>query len=957
MARARKPPAPNDPVTGYAVEVLEGRAPAGPYVRDACARHIRDIEHGSKRGIRFDLDVAKRAISFCPDVLRLNGGKHEGAPFRLLPWQAFIVGSVYGWQNSEGFRRFRMAYIEGGKGPLALNTPIATPVGWTTMGALAVGDKVFAEDGQPCHVIDASQVFTQRDCFRIEWSDGTSVVADAEHRWPVHSLRSGGLVEQRKGGQANLTTAQIAATFRMPVSNSIHPQARWNHRSAATPPLALPDQILPIPPYTLGAWLGDGDSDCARVTCAFADMETIEHIKADGVPVNAQIRHSDTTGRFSLSTGIRGQLGTVNERLRALGLLGYKHIPAIYLRGSDAQRMALLQGLMDTSGFVEQGGGCELTLCNERLSLDAQELIRSLGFKVNAYRASPATLNGRVVGERFCMSFHAYQDRPPFRMARKVARLSRRPLSRALSAGRMIVDVRPVRSGPVRCITIDHPSHVFLAGDGMVPTCNSGKSPLAAAIGLIGLVADKEPRAEVYAAASKKDQAQILFRDAVAMVRQSPALSQRITFSGGPGKEWNMAHLASGSFFRTIASDTGQSGPRPHVALLDEVHEHPDATMVEMLRAGTKGRRQALIFMITNSGHSRTSVCWNYHEYAAKVCSGALEDDAFFAYVCALDDGDDPLNDESCWPKANPSLGHTITARYLREQVTQARGMPSKEGIVLRLNFCRWTDAESTWIDFDLWNAVEADFVIDDLRGLPCSLGLDLSSKKDLTALAAAWTHPDGRLSLAVWFWTPGDTLDNRARVDGVPYAQWRDEGFVFAPAGRTVDKRAVATFVQTLAAEHQVEGLYFDQALIEDFQRACDDVGLDTWIDDGEKSQRVGIRMVRHGQGFAGYASETSLWMPRSISDTEDAIIAGPAAIEIQRNPCLRWNAASAVLVQDPSGNRKWDKRKATGRIDGMVAAAMAVGGAKSRPAEQRGGSIWDSPELLATLGLVPAK
>lgn len=178
--------------------------------------------------------------------------------------------------------------------------------------------------------------------------------------------------------------------------------------------------------------------------------------------------------------------------------------------------------------------------------------------------------------------------------------------------------------------------------------------PLSAGIGLYCLTADKEPRAEVYAAATKKDQAMVLFRDAVAMVDQSPALSARIQKSGGAGKEWNLAFLQAGSFFRPISSDDGQSGPRPHCALIDEVHEHKSNQVVEMMRAGTKGRRQALIFMITNSGHDKTSVCYDYHEYGRKVSAGSIEDDSFFAFICSLDEGDDPFKDESCWKRLTP---------------------------------------------------------------------------------------------------------------------------------------------------------------------------------------------------------------------------------------------------------------------------------------------------------------
>ena len=175
----------------------------------------------------------------------------------------------------------------------------------------------------------------------------------------------------------------------------------------------------------------------------------------------------------------------------------------------------------------------------------------------------------------------------------------------------------------------------------------SGKSPLAAGIGLYMMTADDEPRAEVYAAAVSKEQAHILFRDAVAMAKQSPSLSKRVTFSGGAGKEWNIAYLSTGSFFRPISSEStgrGKSGYRPHCVLLDEIHEHATNAMVEFMRAGTKGRRQALIFMITNSGFDRTSVCFEYHTYANKVSAGELEDDSFFGYVCALGRGRGPIH-------------------------------------------------------------------------------------------------------------------------------------------------------------------------------------------------------------------------------------------------------------------------------------------------------------------------
>lgn len=447
----------------------------------------------------------------------------------------------------------------------------------------------------------------------------------------------------------------------------------------------------------------------------------------------------------------------------------------------------------------------------------------------------------------------------------------------------------------------------------------SGKSPLVAGIGLYGMTSDGEARAEIYAAATKKDQAMILFRDAVSMVDQSALLAERIDKTGRGEKVWNLAHPESGSFFRAISADDGQSGPRPHVALLDEIHEHKTRMVVDMMRAGTKSRRQALIVMITNSGHDKTTICYEYHEYAQAVSAGTKIDDSFFGFVCSLDPDDDPFKDEACWHKVNPSLafgkpgdanGGVPGFKYLREQVTEARGMPSKESTVRRLNFCQWVDAENPWISGPLWMRCESEFELEELLGEECYGGLDLSGSRDLTALALYFP----RLRKAfVEFWTPSDSLHDRARTDRVPYDAWLRNGHIHAPPGMAVDYGFVAQRIGELTQMFQIQGLAFDPYRIKYMGPELDAEG-------------VQVELIPHGQGY--YKSQQSgLWMPRSIELLEAALTG--QQIEIKPNPCLRWNAAGAVLEADQKDNRIFAKRKSTGRIDGIVALAMAVGAA----------------------------
>lgn len=436
----------------------------------------------------------------------------------------------------------------------------------------------------------------------------------------------------------------------------------------------------------------------------------------------------------------------------------------------------------------------------------------------------------------------------------------------------------------------------------------SGKSPLGAGVGLYGLVADSEPRAECYSVATKRDQAMILFRDAVAMVDQSPQLSRVLGKSGVGQMTWNLAYHKSASFFRPISSDDGQSGPRPHIALIDEIHEHKTNIAVEMMRAGTKSRRQALIFMITNSGSDRTGPCWQYHEYATRIASRQLEDDSFFSYVCGLDEGDDPFADEGCWEKANPSLKAGIPGkRYIREQVNEARGMPSKEALVRRLNFCQWTDAKNPWISADIWMSAKRNYDWRSLCGRRAWGGLDLGSTTDLTGLVL-WIEPEeyGQpWQLVTFAWLPEDDLLRKEELDRVPYLVWKSSGYLETTPGRAVSRLAVLRRIAELQNMFDIQCIAFDRWRIEDLKQLAEDEDIPL------------PPMEPFGQGYKE--------MSPALDKFETSLLNGEVVHD--GNPILTWNAANAVTVQDAAENRKLSKEKATGRIDLIVAAVMAAG------------------------------
>lgn len=449
----------------------------------------------------------------------------------------------------------------------------------------------------------------------------------------------------------------------------------------------------------------------------------------------------------------------------------------------------------------------------------------------------------------------------------------------------------------------------------------NGKTPLAAGIGLFGLVADGEDAAEVYSAAVGRDQAKICFTDAKNFVDGSRALRRRLT-----SHENNLAYPAKKSFFRPVSSEgKGLDGKRVHVAVIDELHEHPSSVVVDKMRAGTKGRRQALIFEITNSGFDRHSVCYQHHDYSVKVLEGIFQDDSWFAFIAAVDEqigqkgdpgyqpADNPLTDESCWLKANPNLDVSITRKYLREQVREALGMPSKQNIVKRLNFCIWTEQSKEWIPIELWDAsAGAPVQMSALHGRECFAGLDLASTADITALVLDFPEPDGSHIWLPFFWVPEENVARRVEKDRVPYDVWIREGMLLTTPGNVVDYDFIRAFInETIVPQFQLKELALDRL----FQAAQMSTDL----------QADGITVVAFGQGFLSMAAPAKQF--------EELV--RKRKLRHGGHPVLRWMAKNVAAAEDPAGNKKPDKQRSRDKIDGIVAGHMALGRAMAQPAQ----------------------
>ena len=429
----------------------------------------------------------------------------------------------------------------------------------------------------------------------------------------------------------------------------------------------------------------------------------------------------------------------------------------------------------------------------------------------------------------------------------------------------------------------------------------NGKTTMIAGTGLYLMVADHEPGAEVYTAATKLDQARIMHSEATRMVKKSPDLLKRIKIYK------NNLHIeGTASKYEPLGQDSEtQDGLNVHGALVDEVHAHKTRDLWDVLETGMGSRRQPLMFGITTAGYNRQTLCYHLHDYTRKVLLGLFQDDSFFGIIFGLDEGDD-WEDERNWVKANPNLGVSKKLERMREIAHKAKNMPSALNAFLRLDLNVWTQAASRWVPRQHWDACATPVNPEDLRGQICYGGLDLSSNTDLASLELVFPpKQDGDLYRIVSrFYCPEDAIDERSKHDRVPYRDWVRDGYLIATPGNVVDLNWIISDIKRFRDIYDFRELAFDRWGSTKLQG---DIG---------ELDPSGKFLVGFGQGYAS--------MGPAMKDLERCVLKHQLAHGA--HPVLNWCADNLVVASDPAGNLKPDKDKSTERIDGMVALVMGL-------------------------------
>lgn len=858
----------------YIEDVKSGKVPTCTLIKQAVAR-FEDFR--ARDDIYFDEQGYNDCVEFFATIKHFLG-KSAGKPFILEPFQEFIIANLFLKYKSTGYRVCNELYIQVARKALALNTPILTTSGWSTMEKIEVGDYVFGLDGHPVKVNYTTPVFNG-DCYKVSFEDGEEIIADADHEWFVkgHNWRKGGIKNTKELLHYSHKRADGKGTeylWRVPMPNYID---------------NFSNTTLAIDPYILGLWLGDGSKKKPAFTCSEDDLEMYDYVSSIyGQPKTRKCSRHENTYEISYWGS------PMQNDLRKVGVLDDKHIPEEYLKGNVSQRLALLQGLMDTDGYVSDRGECEFVQTSHTITSGVCELLSSLGIKYSLKEKIP-TLNGKECNKAYRIHFYTDKTLPCFKLPRKVDRLKDH-LNKRMD-WKSIVKVEKVDNCKVKCIGVDTEDNIFLAGKKLTPTHNCGKDAMVAGLVLYLLVAEGEASPEIVCAANSTDQARILFN----YITQ---FAKSIDPKGNVIKKYRnyVETEFNNGVAKVISSDSSRAdGMNLSCYVLDEFHEAKDRLMYDVLKSSQGMREQPLAIIITTAGFNLDGPCHDMYNLAVEVLNGVKTMDNFFPFIWQLDPDDD-WTDPKNFIKCQPNLGVTVTEEFMIGEVNKALVDSTAEVGVKTKTFNMWCQSEVTWIPREIIAKQMSEVNLEDYQGQFCVVGVDLSTVNDFSSICV-FLPPvgDGPYVFKPYTFLPEETIKEHPNRE--LYKKFIQEGSMIITPGNCIDFDFIAGKIWEISQICPVSCIYYDR-----YQAT-------QWA---IQMTEMGFNLEPFGQGLLNYSAPTK----------EFERLAREGKLLIDKSANTLWQFGNVVLKVDAQNNVKPNKTSNKNKIDSVISTCTALGG-----------------------------
>lgn len=759
----------------------------------------------------YDTTEADRRIDFIENCVKLTKSPFYGQSMKLFDFQKAFISALYGFKMLDGTDRFQRALFlisrKNGKA-LALNTRVPTPTGDKTIGEITAGDFVYNELGQPTKVLATSEIFKNHTCYEIEFEDGEKIIADEGHKWTVQTkscrkikkyIPKSERVRTNKVdefGCLTLTTADLLGDYKRKRKDG--KGTEYKYRVPIPKAIYHEEVDLPLNPYILGLWLGDGDKNDNRISVAKSDLEQLNKILDE---LNCEHSYKQYDGKYEVRLGTKFYHGnTVRDALKKLNVYKNKHIPEVYFNASIEQRMELLRGLIDTDGTCTKSGECEFVQKNKTVAEGISRLLTSLGIK-HSIKEKTAFCNGKNCGIVYSVIFYTDKNNSCFKFERKHIRLKDKLADRMNM--KSIVSIKQVESVPTKCLCVDNPRGLFLCGEKNTVTHNS---ELCSGLILSEMIIGGKGL-DIVCSSNDDIQASIL-TDAVDTMRIMIDPKNKVTWRNLRGIKCT---INDNKVFKLSDKTRNKEGRNIDIAVIDEIHEMKENIIIKSIEQSQSLKINPKLILITTEGFINGGVLDNELIRARAILNDEIEDKASERYLIWLytQDSESEIwngNQENrLWEKSNPTLGRVKRYSYLEQQIDLARSSKADRSFVLSKDFNLKQSNAEAWLNLEDYDYVN-EFELEDFKNALCLGAVDIAETTDLSSAKILLMKPDEnkKYIFSHYFIPEGKLLrGNDDKGAGAKYEEWVKNGLLTICEGNYIDTSIIADWFYNLYNEY----------------------------------------------------------------------------------------------------------------------------------------------------------